>query len=158
MLVGERSDLHQGRYAQYHLGPRELLQFLAHRFGGTSTNAAVNFVEDESSLRTQTHPLARNGREGWGAPVSARAVVTPPAGAALLNAGLQRQHHPRQFTARRDLLDRAKWLSGIGEDQVLHLVEALRAPVPFFIRAADLGLEARLHGQLVDLALDHLFQ
>ena len=103
----------------------------------------IDLVEDQCALAASLRcaPLRR-----------------PPASAPRLNARLQRQHHSRQLATRRDLLDRTKRLSGIGGDQVLRLVESRGAPVPFFIRAADLDLEVRLHRQFIDLALDHLLQ
>src|SRR5208337_3370158 len=132
MVVGKGSDLRQVGDAEHLLGPRKLLQLLAHGFGSAPSDAAVNLVENQGPLdrasaaavapTSRTHPLPRNGREGWGTPIL-----------SCFNRRLQRQHHARKLAAGSDLLDRPERLSGIGGDEVLNLIEAARAPVPFLV-------------------------
>ena len=49
MLVGERGDLRQVRHAEDLLGAGERLELLTHGFGGSASDADVDFVEDEGA-------------------------------------------------------------------------------------------------------------
>ena len=92
MVVGESGDLRQVRDAHDLVHPRQRPELLAHRFGGTPTDAGIDLIEHQGSLP--------------------RSAATRTA----LHARLERQHYPREFAAGGDLLRRAQRLAGIGRD------------------------------------------
>src|SRR5579863_2539263 len=45
MMVGESCDLRQMSHAKHLIGSRQRLQFFADGFGGTSSNAGIDFIK-----------------------------------------------------------------------------------------------------------------
>src|SRR6516164_6041385 len=117
MSVGERRDLGQMRNAEYLLGARKLLQLLADGFGGTASDAGIDFVEDQRALSRS----------------ALRAVGTGSVASTSLDRRLQRQHDARQLPAGGDFFYWPERLARIRRNQVLHLVKPFSAPAPFLV-------------------------
>src|SRR5271157_2113605 len=94
MVVGKGSDLRQVGDAEHLLGPRKLLQLLAHGFGSAPSDAAVNLVENQGPLdrasaaavapTSRTHPLPETGGKG-GTPLFC------PASTVVFSASITRE-------------------------------------------------------------------
>ena len=50
MMVGEGGDLRQVGNAEHLIGARQRLKFFAHGFGCATSDAAIDFVEDQRAL------------------------------------------------------------------------------------------------------------
>src|ERR1039458_5550907 len=97
MMVGEGSDLRQVRDAQDLVGGGQLFEAAADSFGGTATNAGVDFVEDQGAL----------GAARW-----------------VGQARLEGQRDARDLAAGCDLFQRAGLFAKVGRDQEIDLIGA----------------------------------
>ena len=106
MLIGEGGDLRQVGDAEDLLRAAEGFELLADGLGGAASDADVDFVEDQG---------ARGGfflRFGGG----------------FFDRNFKGQHDAGELAAGGDFGERLEGLAGVGGDEVLDLVPAVRGP------------------------------
>src|SRR5689334_6230121 len=119
MMIRKGCDLRQVCDAQDLIAPRQRLELFTDRFGCASTDAGVDFIENERALARRFGLLAD------------------------LNGCFQGQHYARELAAGGNLLYRTQRLARIGRDQIDYGVKTCRGPVLRLVAARNLDPELR---------------